>query len=542
MRSFPESLAWIWAGLLLLAVLAHGGAVRGEFHFDDSHTIELNPAVKSVSRIPHIWRDVSTSSAIPENRIYRPLTFTAFNLLWASGDGSPVPFFLFKLLLHASVAFLLGLIWLELFARAAPQYAKSHRERAAWAIAALFAAHPACSEIVNYVSSTTSLLAAFFYSIAFLLFIRGKTLISIVAYAASALSKEEGITLPAVLVLHQLVFASEGLRPGEAIARALRRAAPWIVAGIALAALVVGMMPHTLKESRGTLSPMLYFFTQWRAYLHYFGLSFVPAPLNADHVSFGFAQGFLEVPVVLSLAGNLALLGLAWACRRRARAFTFGLLWFYVALAPASSVVPLAEPVNEHRMYLGYVGWFGAVGGLVLFIAEEALRLKPAWKWIRASLAAVLAVFCVLSQARAYVWNDRERLWTDTLRKNPTNGRALNNLALIRIRQARFPEALVLLGRCEEVWPVYVYCAINKGIALAELGRLDDAERSYRRAIDLRFARAYSSFYYAKFLEEKRGNAKEAARLYRHTLDVSGGTFDEARVRLERLRRSDPSL
>ena len=41
--------------------------------------------------------------------------------------------------------------------------------------------------------------------------------------------------------------------------------------------------------------------------------------------------------------------------------YTFGLLWFVIALAPTSSFIPLAEVMNDHRMYFPYVGLVLAV-------------------------------------------------------------------------------------------------------------------------------------------------------------------------------------
>ncbi len=527
-----------YLGLLLAVWLAHGMAVGGGFHFDDSHTIELNPAVQELSRLPRIWTDTSSFSAIPENRIYRPLTFTAFNILWAVGGGSAIPFLVFKLLVHAGVATLLGLIWIELFARAYPAYDPVSRSRTAWATALIFAVHPACSEIANYVSATTSLLAAFFYAAAFLAFLRRKTAISLVLYALSCLSKEEGITLPAVLVLYTALIETrgQGLAPRDRAMAVAKRVWPWAILSLILLALILWMMPGTLKESRGGLSPWHYFITQWRAYLHYFGLSIAPFSLTVDHMSFGFSRSVLELPVVLAAFGNAVILAVAWLSLKRWPTVAFGVLWFYVAVAPASSVVPLAEPTNEHRMYLGYVGWFGALATVALLLAEESLRLRPSWAQVRAAILVVVLPFCALSQARAWVWNEPERLWKDTIDKNPENGRAMNNLALIYIRKARYPEAISLLRRCAEVWPNYPYCAINEGIALGELQRLDEADRSFQRALAIGTAQVYVNFYYAKFLEEKRQNPGMAAAYYEKAVQLSNGAFAEADSRLKRLR------
>ena len=45
----------------------------------------------------------------------------------------------------------------------------------------------------------------------------------------------------------------------------------------------------------------------------------------------------------------------AWR-RRETWPVAFGILWFFLALLPTSSIVPLAEVLNDHRMYFPFVG------------------------------------------------------------------------------------------------------------------------------------------------------------------------------------------
>ena len=58
-----------------------------------------------------------------------------------------------------------------------------------------------------------------------------------------------------------------------------------------------------------------------------------------------------------------AMLAVAWTTsrRRETRPIAFGILWFFIALLPTSSVVPLAEPMNDHRMFFPFVGLILAV-------------------------------------------------------------------------------------------------------------------------------------------------------------------------------------
>ena len=87
--------------------------------------------------------------------------------------------------------------------------------------ALLFGVHPIQTESVTYIISRTELLATFFYLATFLLFIKGVQKKSIGYYAATVVSaalsmgsKEWAVTLPALLMLYDFLFLSEGkIRP-----------------------------------------------------------------------------------------------------------------------------------------------------------------------------------------------------------------------------------------------------------------------------------------------------------------------------------------
>ncbi len=59
----------------------------------------------------------------------------------------------------------------------------------------------------------------------------------------------------------------------------------------------------------------------------------------------------------------VAPLALAWVASRsrETRPIAFGVLWFLIALLPTSGVVPLSEPMNDHRMFFPFVGLILAV-------------------------------------------------------------------------------------------------------------------------------------------------------------------------------------
>lgn len=525
-----------WALALLLIALIAGAYlpnVNGAYHFDDGHTVSENPAMRNWNSLVDVWTDSRLESLLPANRSYRPLLFVTYFLCYQAGDGETWVFHVVKMLMHLVFCMASFVIWRRLFALFGWIPASMPRwltpDALAAYLAVLLAIHPASNECVNYITATSTLQCATFYVLGFCAYLIGREkgtitpmVLAMLCYVASVLTKEEGITLPAVLVVYELMCGR----------RRLLATAPFWVAFLALAFLQYKMLPETHAESRGSVSSMNYFMTQWRAYLWYMKLWFWPFDLNADNVSFGFSSGFTDIRVIQAVIGNGLICVLAWINRKRVPAFLFGMLWFYIAISPASSIMPLAEPVNERRMFLSYVGYAGGLLPVVIPGLMQIARLDGR-KLVAAMVAIVLCLFGGAVR-RSLVWNDAESLWEDTLEKNPESGRALNNLALVYMRTAKMDKALELLGRCETVWTGYAYCSINKAITLVALKRYPEAKTSFERAIGLNPRLPDSHFYYADFLE-KMGDVTTARASFLKVDELAGGVHIEAKLRSAQL-------
>ena len=303
------------------------------------------------------------------------------------------------------------------------------------------------------------------------------------------------------------------------------------------------MHPTEGNLSRGNASSWSYFLTQWKAYLWYMRLWFWPRDLNADYATLTFSQTFFELGVALAGLGNLALIGLSWRLRRKTPALLFGLIWFYVTISPASSVVVLAEAMNEHRMYLAYFGFAGAVYSVFLLCAKSLLN-SPRLRW-GGGLAyiLVLLVLAVSTQVRNRVWANDESLWQDTVEKNPTSGRALNNLALVYMERSDYKKAIEYFEQCQTYWDTYLYCPLNLGISHFALGEIaksqgdpKTAEAEYRKALE-GFERAYrlnpesvhTNFFLGRMSQDLKMDYAQAIRYYVRSIELTGGRYTDVK-------------
>jgi len=146
-----------------------------------------------------------------------------------------------------------------------------------------------------------------------------------------------------------------------------------------------------LPATRYRLSWFEYARSQPGVILHYLRLVFWPQPLVLDY-SWPPAQTVGDIlPGAIVVAGLLAATGYAfwkWPA--------WGLLgaWFFLLLAPTSSVMPLADLAVEHRMYLPLaaiavvvvLGAYAVSGALALSRAAQGngSRLPAGQCWSRA--------------------------------------------------------------------------------------------------------------------------------------------------------------
>jgi Tfp pilus assembly protein PilF len=103
--------------------------------------------------------------------------------------------------------------------------------------------------------------------------------------------------------------------------------------------------------------------------------------------------------------------------------------WFFLILAPTSSIIPINDYMFEHRMYLPLAAVIAAVV-IAAFWLLDWFRLSPAQvPRLAGSLMLVLAIVLgAVAFQRNTTWATDYRLWTDNVTKRPTNGRGHANL------------------------------------------------------------------------------------------------------------------
>jgi tetratricopeptide (TPR) repeat protein len=543
-------LTLVSVAMAALMVLAYADHFDNSFHFDDAHVIQENAAIRDLSNIPTFFADATSGSTLPTNRAYRPLLTTTFAIdYWLGGGLDPVAFHVTGLLIHFGVAALMALLIWRLM-----DTAVRHRANPFIAVllAGWFAVHAANAETVNYVSARSDSLSTLFVLAALVTYVFAKGPWRHLAYlplAAGVLVKSSAVMVVPLLLLYEVLFVeSIGIRGAfsrahrAALRRALLRTIPAAVVAAGFLVLVLAMTPDSWDPGGGSV--WWYLATQPFVILRYFWTFFVPVGLSAD-TDWTLLDSIADPRLLIGLAFIVAAVAASVLLseQRRTRPVAFGILWFFVALVPTSSVVPLAEVTNDHRMYLPFVGLTLAVGwalALVGFRYEESIgRSGGLQTAVVLSIAVLLGAHALGTWQRSQVWDTEESLWLDVTVKSPDNGRGLMNYGLTQMAVGRYDVALDYFERAESTdYGSHPYLAINTALALDGLGRRDAVEAYYRDAVARGPGYPATHYYYARWLYQQ-GRAGEAASYLETALALSPEYQPALLLQAEILGRSD---
>lgn len=512
------------AAICLAAVLATwANTLPNGFHFDDSHYIVNNLFIRDLAHAPLYFRDARTFSSLPANQTYRPLTTLSLALDYRLAGG------LSSRVFHTTQILLLTLLWAALLAFYrrvfdACRPAGENRYLALLA-ATVFAVHTANADTMNLVSARSEILSALGLVGAFLAYFslrgRKRTIVSLLSMAAGALAKVPAVLFgPLLFLWHVLPVRPEpGSEPaqgktGIGIRRALAAAAPALIAGTALFIFQVRMdAPET---NFGGGPPIAYARTQVWVWLHYLRLFVLPVGLSAD-TDLPLISRWYDTRVI---AGALALTALAWVavrCGKRGDSWpvAFGLGWFAVTLLPTSSFIPLAEAMNEHRIFLPYIGLTLAAVWGCRFLARKMTHARLRRVVVAAASVAVLGALAIGAHERNKAWRSDETLWADVTRKSPGNGRGWMNYGLALMARGEMLGAKSAFERADTLTPEYWSLEINLGIVNGALGAPQIAETHFRRALQLAPNFPDSHFFFARWLVEQGRSPEAFAHLER---------------------------
>ena len=509
--------------VLLLALITYSDSFQSGFHLDDFHQIVRNVNIRRLENIPKFFFTGGLGSywsQYDNANWYRPVTQASFDLNYALSGYRVWSYHAFNFLFHILNGLLLYLVVLKVLNKAGQK-----GEIIPAIISLLFVLHPVQTNAVTYISGRAVVISCFFGLLSFLSYVHFRDsrgfkgglffILAVFSFYLSILSKEIGCAFFCLFILYDFIFI---VPESGGIKRAVKPLLSYLLLlGIFLFYIYSRFaIQGRLAEAVKPYGIPDYILSESKAFLLYLRLLLLPVNLNADY----------SLPLTTSIDGRVILSAIIvmlslyslFRMRLHRKAEAFLGLWFFIALAPESTFLPIKDIAVEYRLYLPSIGFFAFWVLMFAGLVEKYGLLK------KSVIAAIIILpFVFATWSRNLVWADDYTLWSDVVKKSPDSLRAHSNFGRALLNKKRYGEALDELSKASTMpfaSPKDLYLIFNDiGQCYVGMDMPEKASIDFKKAIKINpdIAEAYNNIGLSYLKEGRSGEAeevfKDAARL-----------------------------
>lgn len=544
MKIFLKSNAFLCLTATLLLVLTYSNSFENTFQYDDFHVIVHNTSLKDSSFLKKLIVDFIKGTG--ENRL---LLMASFSFNYLLGGINVLGYHLLNTIIHIFSSILVYFITLHFLASLhriddpllsrefiAPRTKEEKdfmREKLiSLFVALIFALHPVQTEAVAYITGRSSSLAGLFYLLSFFLYLKYRLLeknfllfLSFVTYVCALFVKESAITFPVVIIVFELMFYRK---------RSWNRHIYPISVYLGLTLLFLlnrlrflGSLSiyQSLAIEGQPIRPLYdHLITQPRAWIHYLGTLLMPLNLSVDY-SFPVYHSLFESEVIFSLIVLITLAIIILIISKINRIGGFFSLWFAINLLPTNSVLALEDIVTDRWLYLSTAGFAVILGisaeRLFQLVGANSNRISKIIFFFLCFLFIELYSYGTLM--RNLTWGNYRALWADTASKAPASVRAHLGLGIGLSQEGRIEEAIREYKKALQLNPKVGEAYLNLSYAYLNLGRLEEAIDASKRAIVLQPKLASAAHNNLGLAYFEQGLLDEAQEEFQHAISLKLG-------------------
>lgn len=517
--SFPTGInqnLLLFLFFLIIGFAIYSNVLFGEFCSDDYAYIVDNAAVHHLENVGKIWH------ATPS----RFLVFWTFALNYRLGGLGTFGYHLINVLLHIVNSFLVYRFWQLILSF--PVIRKTIRSSATdflpLAAGLLFLCHPVQTQAVSFVFQRATEMVTLFYLLTLIFYAAARSRDSAGYYAAAivtmvlgAITKENMITLPFVLVLYEMFFGSDRKMTIPFLAR---RVGPFFLVAVFVPLVLSSEQRGSvleLKQQLGwnSLTPA-YWLTDIHVMRTYLRLLVFPVGLRHEY-DYPLSFNPVAWPTILSFFLLVGLLGAAIIQRKKMPVLSFVVFWFFVTTALELLAMSFSQRnlIYEHWLYLPMVG----ISMGLAYLLGAFLRSEKKFKL---GLGIIVLVFCAMTYQRNFVWQNEITFWEDNMQKSPRKPDVFFAAGNAYARKEMYDRAIRLYRRAidlNEARPQRARLASkplaqihnNLGVACYTLRRDREARQAYETALSLdpTYGQAHNNLGLLEFEEKKYPRAIE---------------------------------
>ncbi len=439
--------------IIIVTTIAYWNSFDVPFQFDDHHVIRDNPGIRDLSDLNRVF------NSFPN----RPVAQLTFALNYHFHELDVWGYHLVNLIIHIINALLVFWLVLQILHRLKEKNSIQLKDPeilfVAFATGLLFAVHPIQTQAVTYIVQRMASLASLFYLLAVNCFLKGRSSIqkrkfAWIWFVLSGLSgllglftKQIVFTFPLMILMLEWILYDD---IGSFLKKHKKKA--FLTGIIFLLFLLILPLVYkldfsgifkTIPPQQGhtyTLTPYNYFLTQLRVHITYLRLIFLPINQHLDY-DYPISESLFEWKVILSGLFLLTLFILAVRYRKKYPVFSIGILWYFIASAVESTIIPIPNVIFEHRLYLPSLG--------IIFITIIILSYS---KYNTPSvLIIILAALILMTNYRNDLWKSPKSLWENSYLLADNKTRTNMNYGNTLFRNNEFLEAYFMYENANNI-------------------------------------------------------------------------------------------
>lgn len=293
------------------------------------------------------------------------------------------------------------------------------------------------------------------------------------------------------------------------------------------------------------ITPYIFFISQFKVILHYLFMFIYPFNISVEY-DWMVCPSFFAPNCIFPLLALLAITGIIIFTLRRnsIQPWCFGMLWFAIAMAPRTTIMPSPELLVDYKTYLGSVGWLFVIASAIYFLVHHAISWASTLVNVRQGVAQNIVLLVLAlplawsTYQRNQVWSSGAAFWANIIERAPNKARAYNNYGVeLSQQQGNFIDSIPFFQKAIAMDRNYADPCNNLAVAYAQLNELDRAIEALKRGLSINphYPEGYNniaSFYIKKGDLDRAEKALETAlKLRSH---YGKAHFNLGRVYLER--------
>lgn len=497
--------------LSMITTLTYWPSLYYNFQFDDIANIQKNFYIRH-----HSLRSLCFSGS-------RWISYWLNALYYGINKFDPFLYRLGNLLIHLINGMLVFYVVLFILPHSKNNtFFKKYAIALATTTSMLFLLHPVQTQTVSYVCQGQleglACMGILSMTLTFLHLCYAKTFLNKIALGTilftvaifSCFTKEIAIIAPVLLVLTDWFFVAHGERKSIQ--------SRWLL-HLSIFTLIVGIYVYHLKpefftnifgfktvaknnigniitsSAQEAIRPWPFFISQFKVIIHYLWIFVWPFGISVEY-DWMLSRGCLAPDCIFPF---LVLVSIMFCIFRilythRTHVVAFAALWFFICIAPRSSIIPSPELLVDYKTYTASIGWLfilaaGIIKGFdflisLLRFSQQKILLAPQ---TRALLSSTLIIpLCFMTKHRNLVWSSGTEFWMNIIQNAPGKARAYNNYGVeLSQNHNRFSDAIPYFNKAASMDKTYPDPLNNVAVCYSYLNQIDKAIQALHSALKI---------------------------------------------------------